>query len=154
MEKTFQPFEPIDTTTNSTVASVSISDSETGETKKTTSYTYPVVQPEEYKNEFMISLRASDIRKVKKICSKAQKSQFPFHELLLGLSTTLIGCTLGALGSGIHLSSFAGVIFYILCPIIATGTFVSYIFIRKSSIKDINELVENVEEYIPNPDRL
>ena len=98
-------FEPLDTTTNCTVANVTISDS-TLSGNATTTLMYPIKQPEEYVNDFMINLRASDIRKVRKYCEDAKKSSFPWSELLLAISTTCIGCFLGALASNVELNSF------------------------------------------------
>lgn len=150
MSRSIQPFEPIDTTTNSTVASVSISEGD----EVTTTQTFEIRQPEEYKNEFYVNLRSSDIRKVRDICGNAKKSNFPFHELSLGISTTLLGGFLGALASGIELYSFLGIILYIICPVIGSSTFIAYLFLRGNSIRDINELVKDIEEYIPDPDKM
>lgn len=152
MQEPIVPFEPIDTTTNSTVASVSISDTDNEEV--TTTQTYQIRQPEEYKNEFFVNLRSSDIRKVRNLCENAKISKYPYHELLLGISTTFLGGLLGGLASNIELTSLLGIILYIVSPVISTSSFVAYLFVRKNSIKDINELVEDIEEYIPDPDKM
>lgn len=145
-------FEPIDTTTNCTVADVSINDTNIG--SATTTLTYSIRQPEEYVNDFMVSLRASEIRKVRKYCEDAKKSEFPWSEILLAISTTCIGCFLGALTSNIELNSLKGIIMYVVSLVIASGTFVAYLFIRKGSISDVNDLADKVKEYIVDPDNI
>ncbi|CEN21232.1 hypothetical protein [Paraclostridium sordellii] len=145
-------FEPIDTTTNSTVANVSIEDSTISDAK--TTLTYPIKQPDEYVNDFMVSLRASEIRKVRKYCDDAKKSKFPLHELLLAISTTCIGCFLGAVASNVDLASLKGIIMYFVSSIVASSTFVAYLFVRKNAIDDINELADKVKEYIVDPENM
>lgn len=58
-------FEPIDTTMNSTVADVKINSMDIEST--TTTVTYAIKQPSEYKNDFYVNLRASDIKKSESI---------------------------------------------------------------------------------------
>jgi hypothetical protein len=145
-------FEPIDTTTNFTVANISIDNASIG--SATTTLTYPIKQPEEYVNDFMISLRASEIRKVRKYCDDAKTGKFPWHELLLAISTTCIGCFLGALTSSVELNSLKGIIMYIVSAVIASGSFVAYLFIRRYAISDVNELADKVKEYIIDPENI
>lgn len=145
-------FEPIDTTTNCTVADVSIGN--TNIDGATTTLTYPVKQPDEYVNDFMVSLRASEIRKVRKYCDDAKASKFPWSELFLAISTTCIGCFLGAFSSNVELNSLKGIIMYIASLVIATGSFVAYLFIRKEAISDVNDLADKVKEYIVDPDKI
>ena len=111
-------------------------------------------QPLEYKNDFYIKLRASDIKKVRKYCDDAQKSDFPYSELFLAICTTCIGCFLGALTSNIQLLSLRGILMYIVSSIVAAGTGVAYFFVRKDSIRDINRLCKEIKEYIVDPEEL
>ncbi|MEG0308937.1 MAG: hypothetical protein RR636_13400 [Clostridium sp.] len=83
-------FEPIDTTTSQTVADVKINNMDIENIK--TTVTYDIKQPSQYTNDFYVNLRASDIKKVRKYCDDAQKSDFPLSEILLAISTTCIGC--------------------------------------------------------------
>jgi hypothetical protein len=145
-------FEPIDTTVIEPVASVTIQESDSEELS--TTHIYPVRVPENYKNDFLVSLRASDIKKVRKICREEQKNRFPWHELCLGLSTSFLGIFFGALASNVELKSFKGIIFYIVGLVISTSSFVAYVFFRKDSIKSINELSNSVNEYLPDPDKM
>lgn len=148
----YNTFEPIDTTTNRTVANVSIDNSNIGEA--ITTLTYPIKQPEGYANDFMVNLRASEIRRVRKYCDDAKVSKFPWCELLLALSTTSIGCFLGSLASDVELNSLKGIIMYVVSLVIATGSFVAYLFMRKGAISDVNDLADKVKEYIVDPDKM
>lgn len=145
-------FEPIDTTMNSTVADVKINNMDIENT--TTTVTYEIKQPVEYKNDFYVNLRASDIKKVRKYCDDAQKSNFPLSEILLATATTCIGCFLGALASNVQLNSTKGILMYLGSLVIGTGTAVAYFFVRKNTIKDINALCNNIKEFIVDPENL
>lgn len=145
-------FEPIDTTMNATVADVKINSMDIEST--TTTVTYAIKQPSEYKNDFYVNLRASDIKKVRKYCDDAKKSDFPLSEILLSIATTCIGCFLGALASNVQLNSTKGILMYVASLVLGTGTAVAYFFVRKNTIKDINSLCNNIKEYIVDPEKL
>ncbi|HAT4245993.1 hypothetical protein LIZ77_05480 [Clostridium perfringens] len=144
-------FEPRETTTYATVAEVTINNASMS---NTTTLTYQIKQPNEYLNDFMVSLRASEIKKVRGLCDDAKKSSFPWNEILLAIATTFLGCILGALVSNIQLNSLKGIIIYILGGVIASGTLVAYFFVRKNAIDDINRLADNIKEYIVDPDNM
>ena len=143
-------FEPIDTTSNCTVADIKIKN--TSMNTPVAVMTYVIKQPDEYAKDFIVGLRASEIRKVRKCCEEAKKNKFPWCEILLAISTSCVGCSLGAFASSVALNSLKGVFMYIISLIIATGTFVAYLFMRKTSVTDVNDLAEKVKEYIINPD--
>jgi len=149
-----ETFEPKRTTKSLTVAEVKLTNNKTGSTGHTTTHTYPVVQPQEYNDEVMVNIKASDIRRVRNLCVEVKDYQFPWHELFLGIATILFGGLFGALATGVNLDSGLGIVFYIICPIIGTACFVSYVFIRGNQIKEIHELTRVIEEYIPDPDNL
>lgn len=114
----------------------------------TTSYTYEVKQPKSYAKDFMICMKASDIKKIRDILNKATKSKFPIHELLLGISTTGLGFFLSIIFSEQEYNKWI----YIITVAISIGTFVAYLFLRERNVVEINEVSKEILQYIENPD--
>lgn len=148
MKENPEEFDPIDINSQEPVANIT----STSLNEVTTTLEYEVKIPEEYLNDFMIKIYASDLRKARKILEEAKKSRFPIHEILLGISTTCLGCFLGALCSNIALTSVLGKVVYIIIPMAAVGSFIAYLFLRKNAIREANDIADKVLEYIVDPD--
>lgn len=115
-------------------------------------YEYEVKIPDEYRNDFIIQIKASDLRKARKVLLQAKGNRFPLSELLLGLSTTAFGCLFGALCSGVQLDTPLGVVMYCIVPVIAIGAFVAYLFVRKNSINEANSIADQALEILIDPE--
>jgi hypothetical protein len=120
-----------------------------------TSYQYEVRIPNQYKGEFMVEMRASDLRKVRKYCNEAKKSKFPINEILLAILGITVGVIITAFMDKIPFKelTFASIFSYNICPVITVAFSVLYYKNRKENIQNINELVEKIEEYIIDPDK-
>jgi hypothetical protein len=115
-------------------------------------YTYPIRQPERDLNDFQVGVRASVLERCRSRLSSVSAPTFPLGDLLLGAATLFAGAFLSALMSGVCLASWRGVLFYILSPIIATGTGVAFAFVRTSYGRSCHEAVKNVLDELPNPE--
>lgn len=120
-----------------------------------TSYQYEVRIPNQYKGDFMVEMRASELRKIRKFCNEAKKNNFSINEVLLSILGITIGVILTALMEKIPFNelTFASIFSYHICPIITAALAVLYYKNRKENTKNINELVEKIEEYIIDPDK-
>ena len=114
------------------------------------SQTYSVRVP---KPEDKIVLDASSVRKIKAECEKAQKVQFPYAELFLGIASLLIGAFFSAILSKITYElKFLSIFFYTICPVGGVGAGVAYWFCRRKDSSDIKLFAEKIEGYIRNID--
>ncbi len=118
-----------------------------------TPYYYQVKQPEEDLNDFIIEVRASKLRNIRKKISQLANSSFPWHELLLGISTTALGAFFSGLLSNISLLSLQGKFVFILCPVIAMGAGVGYFFKRYVDLKIPKILAEDLLNELVDPDK-
>lgn len=114
----------------------------------TTSYTYEVKQPKSYSQDFFVYTKASDIKKIRNILKQSSKSKFPIHELLLGISTTGLGFFLSLIFSNQEYNKWI----YILTVAISIGTFVAYLFSRKTNIVELSDVSKEILQYLENPD--
>jgi hypothetical protein len=46
-----------------------------------------------------------------------------------------------------------GKFFYLVLPIIGTGTFVAYIFLRRSSVVDVPRIANDILTDLPDPEK-
>ncbi|MEM5018636.1 hypothetical protein WKH31_20305 [Metabacillus indicus] len=118
-----------------------------------TSYYYQVKQPNEEKNDFLIEVRASKLRNIRRKVSQLADSRFPWHELLLGVSTTSLGAFFSGLLSDISLSSTKGIFVFILCPVIAMGAGVGYLFKRYVDLKLPRIMAKELLDELVDPDK-
>lgn len=119
----------------------------------TSKYVYPVKRPVEYENDFLIQVKASEIRKIRKKLNEKDQCNFPFHEVLLGVSSITFGAFISALITGVELNfSIVSIVAYIVCPVITAGTFVAYYFNRKINNNSIEALVETILDLLVDPD--
>lgn len=117
-------------------------------------YEYPVKIPKQYTDDFLVEIRASDLRKVRKCCEKAKNNKFSINELVLSIAGITIGAVISAIVGKIPLNenSLASIFSYNICPMLSVGLLVYYFKSRKENMQNINDLVEKIEEYIIDPD--
>lgn len=116
------------------------------------SQTYSVRVP---KPEDKIVLDASSVRKIKEECEKAQKVQFPYAELFLGMASLLIGAFFSAILSKVTYElKFLSIFFYTICPVGGVGAGVAYWFCRRKDTSDIKLFAEKIEGCIKNIDEM
>lgn len=116
-------------------------------------YTYPIRQPERDLNDFQVGVRASVLKRCRSRLSSASGSTFPLADLLLGVATLTAGAFLSALVSDVCLDSWRGKLFYIISPIVAVGTGVAFVFVRKSYDRSCHEAARDVLDDLPDPEQ-
>lgn len=95
----------------------------------------------------------SSIDNIKNECKKAKETKFSFAELLLGISSLLLGAFLSAIMSQVTYElQILSVIFYTICPALGLGCGVAYFFCRKNEIDDIKKFAEKIEYCVLNAD--
>lgn len=112
---------------------------------------FPVKQPAGYRKEFVVSVLASSLSAARAQLQDLSVPQFPWRELALALSTLTTGAALGAWASEVALDSFKGVVFFVVMPIVASASFVAYLFLHKFEAFDRNSL-KDVVALLPDPD--
>ena len=91
------------------------------------------------------------IDNIKNECKKAKETKFSFAELLLGISSLLLGAFLSAIMSQVKYElQILSVIFYTICPTLGFGCGIAYFFCRKNENDDIRKFTEKIEYYILN----
>lgn len=113
---------------------------------------FPVRQPEVDRNEFLVKVRASTLRRCRTLISGIKPTAFPWHELALGVATTCYGGFLGALPADLKSGSWTEIFFYRLLPIIGTGAAVCFLFLRRDTAKAAASLAFQALEDLPDPD--
>lgn len=145
-----ETWEPYDNTVIENVGNI-ISENNNGMLQ--INQTLEIKVPKNDVNDFTIAIRASSIRKVRKACKNAKKGLLNWSEVLLGLSTLFGGGFFSAIISKLDYEfSYLNVFFYTLCPMVAVGFFVAYLFCRNKASIDAVKLAELIEEYIEDPD--
>lgn len=112
---------------------------------------FPVRHPADYRNEFLVPVRASSLREARGRLQELSSQRLPWRELALGLSTLAAGAALSAWASGVHIDTAKGALFFVLMPVIASCSLVAYMFLRKLDSFDRNRL-KDVVSYLPDPD--
>ena len=119
----------------------------------TATRTYPVRQPEADKKDFLIQVHASTLARCRRKLTSVRGTRFSWAELLIGLATLAAGASLGAVASGIELSSSRGVLFYVIFPPITVGCLVAYGFVRYRNLANPTEVIKEVLDELPDPDK-
>jgi hypothetical protein len=114
---------------------------------------YPVRKPEEDLNDFRVQVRATTLARCRAKLAQVANPVFPWHEVALGGSTLTGGAFLGALPADLKTGSFASTFFYTLLPIVAVASFVAYIFLRRSALREPADAAAEVLAELPDPDR-
>lgn len=143
-------FVPIETASSLPVADATLS---TNSKIVTTNYEYPVKQAEEDKNDFIVEVKASKLRKVRSKLELLANERFPLYECLLGIASAFLGAFLSGLASDMVLNSSKGIIIFIVCPIVATGTGVAYFYQRRISVNPPKVLINDIMDDLADPDK-
>jgi len=112
---------------------------------------FPVRVPNEEREDFIIEIRASQLSKPRVRLEKMSKSKFPWYELLLGTSTTLLGSTLGGWAGNMSLTDSKGFVFLVLFPIIGVAAFVAYFFLRQIEVINFSDSAQEILSELPDP---
>lgn len=110
----------------------------------TTTRQYPVVVPKAERDDFMIQVRASQISDIRETFEGVKNEKFPTAEVILFVTSALIGSTISALFSDLKITDGWGQINFIVFPILCAVLGTIYFFIRKDSIKNIYEIAQQV----------
>ena len=98
-------------------------------------------------------VRASILESCRRRLEKIENPRFTWGELLLGIATLAAGAIAGALTTDIQLNSPKGIVFYVLLPMVAVGSFVAYLFCRTTSFGQASEIAKEVLMELPDPDK-
>jgi len=114
---------------------------------------YPVKQPQEEANEFLIEVRATRINSCREKLLRLQIIKFPWAELLLALSTLVFGTSLGALTSSISYTgdSVLWFFYFLFLPILGSVMITAYFFLRVFNPVDVAKLAQDALEDLPDP---
>jgi len=114
--------------------------------------TYPVKQSERDRDDFIIRVRASTLERCRHQLRDIKNPRFTWGELVFGIATLSAGAIAGALTTDIQLDSQKGIIFYVILPMVAVGSFVAYLFYRAISFSKASEIARDVLAELPDPD--
>jgi uncharacterized protein YacL len=117
----------------------------------TTTRQYPVIVPKSERDDFMIQVRASQINEIRDTCDGIKDEKFPISEIILFVTSALIGSIISALFSDIKITDICGKINFILFPIVCAVLGTIYFFKRKDSIKSLFEIAQQILKKLPNP---
>ena len=110
---------------------------------------HPVKIPKNEQNDFRIAIFASDINEMRENLN-IKPEKFSWSEIMLAISTTCGGLSIGAFLSGTHIDSWQGIISIILLLIfVSTGT--AYFFIRKNDAVNLSVKMQQVLKKLPDP---
>jgi len=115
---------------------------------------YTVAVPEEESKDFIVEVRASQLREIRNVLETHAEIKFPWQEILLALSGVLIGGFFSALFSSLEFESFLGKFVYIGFPFLAGILGTAYFFVRHGNVKNINELSDDLLKKIPDPNNV
>ena len=118
----------------------------------TTTQRFAVKQTAEDASDFMVYVRASVLRRVRRRLQLAVESGFPWEEILLGLATTSIGAFLGGLGIDRAAFPTARLLTVQICPIIAAASFVGYLWTKSRSTTAAATSAREALLEVPDPD--
>ena len=94
---------------------------------------FPVRQPEQDINEFIIQVRASTLIRSRRHLERIRTNKLPWHEILLALSSLSWGAVLGAIPANIPLGVWKWYFFFVFLPVVGVGTAVAYFFKRREA---------------------
>lgn len=112
---------------------------------------FPVKQPAGYRKEFVVPVLASSLSEARARLDELSAPQFPWRELALAISMLTSGAALSAWVSEVTLDSLKGILFFVLMPLLASASFVAYLFLHKFDEVDRKSL-RHVVALLPDPD--
>lgn len=143
-------FQPI----GSSARALPAADVMAGNSRENVEYqAFPVRKPEEDLNDFIIKVRASKLASCRSRLLQLAKAPFPWHELLLGLSTMSTGAYFGALPAIIPPDTSLSLLFNTLLPMIGAASFVAYLFLRHTALVNPSKLAFDLLSELPDPDK-
>lgn len=117
----------------------------------TTTRLYSVVVPKAERDDFMIQVRASQLNEIRDTFDGIKDEKFPITEIILFITSALIGSTVSALFSDLKVTDLWGKINFIVFPIICAILGTIYLFKRKDKIKNLYDIAQQVLKKLPNP---
>lgn len=123
-----------------------------GDTGQSITQKFPMRQAPSDKNDFMVQVRASSLRRCRTRLQSLSTSPVNWSDLFLALATLGLGAYLGALASAVKWDSSLGVWLLAFSPGGGAAFFVAFLFSRKASQKSAKEAADFVLEELPEPD--
>ncbi len=114
---------------------------------------FPVRRPESELNDFVVQVRASTLTRCRSRLAKVSNARFPWHEIMLGISSLAFGAFLGALPADLKAGTYLAILFYTVMPILGVGTGVAFFFLRHKSGSDAAQEANEVLGDLPDPDK-
>ena len=100
-----------------------------------------------------VAIDKRKIERIKKLCNQGDNKKIPVADIFLGLSTLFAGAFLSALASSVPFElGWKAVVFYILSPVITTGCFVAFLFLRHDTNMSVESFSEKILEYLSDVD--
>lgn len=114
---------------------------------------FPIKKPIEDLDDFKVQVRASTLRRARSKLHGIKGPEFQWQELALGACTLAFGGVLGALPAGLSKSATLAVIYYIVLPVIGTGSLVAYLFLRHLDYQNPARSAREALSELPDPDK-
>ena len=116
-----------------------------------------VITPPEYRDEFYLQIRSSDLTKARNILDRAKSTKdSKLFEILLGLSSTFLGIFLGFVflpGKTFNLTSLYSIISPIISLSLAIIFAIGAYSINKIQSIEKNDMAERVLELLVDPNK-
>lgn len=116
------------------------------------SYTYPVRTPNEDLNEFIVKVRAQNLRKARQSLKRILNLPFGWQDLCLFVASSSLGGSLGGFLVDLPPWTWRFVLFWIVCPVAFAVGITGYMFLKKQSIVDIKSAAKTALDMIPDPE--
>lgn len=123
----------------------------TEEDEVTTTRQYPVIVPKSERDDFMIQVRASQINEIRETCNAIKNEKFAIAEIILFITSGLIGSIVSALFSNLKITDDWGKVNFIFFPIMCAVLGTIYFFKRSENSKNLFEVAQQVLKRLPNP---
>lgn len=112
----------------------------------------PVRVPEEERNEFVVEVRASPLRRARQLLERIADQESSWTEPLLAASTLAWGGTLSAIVAGVGLGGWRTLFFYTFLPIVGAGAGVGWWLVRTTGNRAASELARRSLDALPDPE--
>lgn len=117
-----------------------------------TMFAYPVRMPEEYKQDFMVPVRASVLSSCRTRLAALHGENPKINEVLFGFAMASFGASLNSVAAKVPLDSTAGFVSFVILPAVFVGTMVAYVFRRRDTNRQSVELAREVLGDLPDPE--
>jgi hypothetical protein len=110
--------------------------------------------PDEDVNDFVVEVRASVLRRVRKQLKAIASFRPGWADVALALCGVALGGVLGAIAGAVEFAGFRGALFYVVCPSVLVGSGIAYLFLRRlAGQKMPAQLADGILADIPDPSR-